>query len=131
MKFRKLVRFLLIGLAALAVTNLVTAIADANTVPSLRMGDQSSPVTANDIKPPECAALNLSNIVSGSGIITGTPGNDLIVGGPGTDVIDGLGGNDCILSRGGDDTLDGNTGTDVCVGGAGNATFLNCETTFP
>ncbi|HTX91747.1 MAG TPA: hypothetical protein VMC09_11100 [Anaerolineales bacterium] len=131
MRFRTIAKFLLLGIAALVITNLVSAIADSNTVPPIRLGDQSRPLTADDVKPPECAGLDLTDIVSGSGTITGTPGNDLILGSPGDDVIDGLGGNDCIIGRGGDDLLDGNAGVDVCIGGIGNTTFIDCETSIP
>jgi Ca2+-binding RTX toxin-like protein len=131
MKFRRVAGFVAIGLVILVVTNMIAAMADTNTVPQLQMEDQSQPVKANDVKPPECAALDLANIVSGSGTITGTPGNDLILGSPADDVIDGMGGDDCILGRGGADTLDGNDGVDVCIAGPGNSTFLNCESTFP
>ena len=96
-------------------------------VPSSGLGMQSKQVTANTIKPDACAGFNLSNIVSGSGTITGTPGNDLILGSSSMDTIDGLGGDDCILAGGGDDTIDGNSGTDICLGGPGADTFLSCE----
>lgn len=56
-------------------------------------------------------------LVSGSGTLTGTDGNDLILGSPGADIIDGNGGNDCIVGGGGDDSLNGNNGNDVCLGG--------------
>lgn len=131
MKGRTLVRFLMIGLLALLVANLATAMADANTVPPVNLGDQSQAVTANDLKPSECAGLNLTEIITGSGTITGTPGNDLIVGSPGADIIQGLGGNDCIVGRGGADTLDGGSGGDVCIGEGGIATFTDCEVTYP
>ena len=84
-------------------------------------------MTAEELRPAECAGLMLTNVVTGAGAITGTAGNDLILGSGGADTIDGGGGNDCILGGGGDDQLDGGEGTDVCLGGAGSNTFSNCE----
>ena len=56
-----------------------------------------SSITANMLKPAECAGLDLTRIVNGSGTFSGTPENDLITGSVGIDTVDGLGGNDCIL----------------------------------
>lgn len=93
--------------------------------------DQSfSPITADDLKPPECAGLPLTEIVTGSGRITGTPGNDLLLGSAGPDEIDGRPGDDCLLGGAGNDTLDGGPGTDVCLGGSGANVFRRCETTI-
>jgi Ca2+-binding RTX toxin-like protein len=84
--------------------------------------------TANQLKPPACAALDLNAVSVGGGggggglstLILGTPGNDNLVG---------ASGNDCIVGGGGNDRLNGNSGTDVCIGGAGNDTFHHsCET---
>jgi Ca2+-binding RTX toxin-like protein len=123
-------QILMIGFTMLIVMSVVVAAAAANTVPAIRLDDQSLSVTANDLKPASCAALYLTNIVSGSGTITGTNENDLIIGGPGNDTIDGLGGDDCILADDGDDTIDGSSDTDVCIGGSGDDIFSNCETTI-
>src|SRR5262245_55367807 len=51
--------------------------------------------------------------VSGSGVITGTPGDDVICGSDLADVISGLGGNDTIIPGAGDDVIDGGLGTDT------------------
>ena len=91
------------------------------------VGQQSVLVTAEDIKPAACSALFLTNIVSGSGVLTGTAGNDLIIGSTGVDFIDGLGGNDCILGSVDVDTITGNEGNDVCLGGSGIDVFISCE----
>jgi Ca2+-binding RTX toxin-like protein len=131
MRVRTIAKFLMTGLLLLAVANLVTAIADANTVPPISLGDQSRALTANDVKPPECAGLDLVDVIGGSGIIDGTPGNDLILGSPGVDTIFGAGGDDCILGRGGADTLDGGPGEDICSGGTDPVTYTDCETILP
>jgi Ca2+-binding RTX toxin-like protein len=115
------------SLVMLVMVSVFTALSAGITVPSSNVGTRSTSVTANSIKPDACIGINLSNIVSGAGIVTGTPGNDLILGSPDTDTIDGLGGDDCILGGGGDDVIDGNSGTDICLGGPGLDTFLNCE----
>jgi len=60
--------------------------------------------------------------VTGSGEVTGTPGNDVICGGPNGDTIDGLGGDDLVLGGGGNDTLVGASGRDTLNGGPGRDT---------
>jgi Ca2+-binding RTX toxin-like protein len=128
MKPRIVFRIVLFGLIALVLVSVATAFAAGITTEPTNIGLQPVPVTAEDIKPAACSALTLTNIVSGTGIITGTSGNDLIIGSSGNDIIDGLGGNDCILGGGGDDIIDGNDGTDICIGGPGNDSASNCET---
>lgn len=119
------------GLMAMILASVVTAIAATNSVPSSHLTDQSRPITANDLKPSQCAALNLTEIVVGSGKFSGTDANELILGGPDADTIDGKGGSDCILGGGGNDDIDGGSGTDVCIGGPGTDTFSRCETQIP
>jgi len=115
------------GSFLLILASIVSAFAAGISMPSSNVGQQSIPVTAEDIKPPACDALDLTSIVSGSGSLTGTAANDLIIGSAGADSIDGSGGDDCILGGGGDDSLIGNDGNDVCLGGPGSNTFTNCE----
>ena len=115
------------GLLALILVSLTSAFAAGMSVPSSNVGQRSIPVTANDIKPPDCGALYLTTVVSGSGTLTGTSANDLIIGSAGADTIDGLGGNDCILGGGGDDIVAGAEGNDICVGGVGSDIFTDCE----
>jgi hypothetical protein len=99
----------------------------ANVVAGSRAGISDSAVTANDLKPPECAALNLS-VVRGPAPGGGNA-NALIVGTAAGESINGNGGDDCILGGGGNDSLRGNGGKDVCVGGPGTDTFHStCET---
>jgi Ca2+-binding RTX toxin-like protein len=120
-------RLVFLGLLALLVLSMGSAFAAGMSVPVSNIGQQSVPVAAEDIKPAACSALYLVNIVSGSGVLTGTTGNDLIIGSLGVDFIDGLGGDDCILGSGGDDSLTGSEANDVCLGGAGNDVFFDCE----
>ena len=121
------IKLVTLGLVTLILINVVTAIAATNTVPPTKADTSSAGVGANHFKPSACSGLYLSGIVTGSGIITGTAGNDLILGSSAGDSIDGLGGNDCILGGGGDDFITGNEGTDSCLGGPGSDTFIDCE----
>ena len=144
MKPSRLFRFAGIFLIALIAVNVASAFAAANSVPASRLDDDSIPITANALKPAECAALNLTNIdVAGNGtagndLILGTAGNDslrgsdgddCIVGGGGDDTLDGQKGNDIVLGQGGNDSLKGSQDTDICDGGAGtDSGHKSCET---
>jgi len=144
MKPSRLFRFAGIFLFALIAVNVASAFAAANSVPATRLDDDAFPITANDLKPSECAALNLTNIVvggngtAGNDLILGTAGNDTlrggngddcIVGGGGNDRLDGQRGNDILLGQDGNDRLRGSQDTDICDGGAGTDTGHNsCET---
>jgi Ca2+-binding RTX toxin-like protein len=137
MNTRLLSRLIVFALVVLVLASVLTADAAANTVPQTRLTDQSRAITVNDLKPPECAGINLNNIVvcTGTGICSGTGGNDLILGTAGSDTglngrIVGGNGNDCILGGAGNDDLRGQGGNnDVCIGGPGNDTLnANCET---
>ncbi len=124
----------LAGLLALIFVGVMSALAASNTVPVSRLTDQRHAITANALRPTECAALTLVNLVvcpSGGGDCTGTNQADLILGSPNADRINGRPGSDCILGGGGDDTIDGFAGSDVCIGGPGNDTFNRCETIYP
>jgi Ca2+-binding RTX toxin-like protein len=120
-------RFLIFGLVALIIINLATAFAATNTIQATNVTNQMISVGINDLKPSTCTGWPLTNLVTGTGTITGTEGNDLILGSSGVDTIDGLGGDDCILGGGGDDQITGGDGTDVCIGGPGSDTFIACE----
>jgi hemolysin type calcium-binding protein len=127
MRISIVLRLVILGLLALIFVSVVSAFAAGVSLPSSNVGQQSMPVTAEDIKPPACKALYLTNIVSGSGTLIGTAANDLIIGSAGVDTIDGLGGNDCILGGNGDDLITGGDGTDICLGGSGTDIFSTCE----
>ena len=112
---------------AVIIAGVATAFAANLEVSPSNLGQASLAVTANDLKPAACSALYLTNIISGSGTLTGSSGNDLIVGASGADLIDGVGGDDCILAGEGDDTITGGDGNDICLGGPGTDTFSTCE----
>lgn len=120
-------RLLFFGLLTLILVSIMSAFAAGMIVPSSNVGQDSAPVTAEQVKPPACDPLYLTQIISGSGTLMGTPGNDLITGSAGADVIDGSGGDDCILGGGGDDQITGSDGTDICLGGTGTNIFTECE----
>ncbi len=115
--------------ATIALSGLL-GLTNANSVPSSKAADRSQAITANTLKPTECAGLTLSNLVYGSGTINGTNAADLILGGSAIDTISGSQSTDCILGGGGDDSINGGNGSDVCIGGPGTDTFTNCETQY-
>jgi Ca2+-binding RTX toxin-like protein len=124
---RHSVRGALVGLAF--VFTLGIALTATNVVPASRAGSTNAGApTANQLKPPQCAALDLSNVVVGSGTVVGTGAGDLIIGSPGPDTLRGKGVSDCILGGAGDDFLKGEGGNDVCIGGPGLDTFAACRT---
>jgi len=120
-------RLVWFGLISLILISAITAFSAGVSVSNTTLGTDSSSVSANRVKPEACAGLNLTNIVTGAGTVTGTTGNDLILGSSGADTIDGLGGDDCILGGDGDDIINGNSDTDICLGGPGVDSFTNCE----
>jgi len=128
MKISAVFQITLIGLLALIIVSMMTAVAAGIEIESNNAGFSSIPVYAEDIKPPACSAIHLDNIVSGAGAIVGTEGNDLIIGSTGADTISALGGNDCVLGGSGDDQISGGDGTDICIGSSGTDTFDACET---
>ena len=109
----------MLGLLLLAAGTL-GAFATTNTVPDTRVDDLSQAITANALRPSDCAVLNLTNIVVGSGGLNGSNGNDLILGSAGDDTIRGRLGTDCILGGAGNDDIEGNQGGDIILAGDGD-----------
>jgi Ca2+-binding RTX toxin-like protein len=128
MRFSLTIKLFALGSLALIVSSIISAFAAGISIPASNIEKQSITVTAEDIKPAACAGLSLTDTISGSGTLTGTPANELIIGSALADTIDGAGGNDCILGGSGDDTITGNDGIDVCLGGPGTDGFVTCET---
>jgi Ca2+-binding RTX toxin-like protein len=112
--------------AALVIANTMLALTATNSVPPSAADNPVADVDANDLKPPECAALDLTR-VEGGPLVTGSAANDLLLGTELGEVIDGNGGDDCIVGGPGADTLSGGPGTDVCLGGPDTDTFIGCE----
>ena len=102
-----------------------------NVVPSSRAGSTNGArPTANQLKPPACAALDLTIATSGGG--GGGGQNALRLGTAGNDTLTGGAGDDCLVGGAGNDRLIGNGGTDVCIGGPGNDNLHgSCETQIP
>lgn len=118
-----------VGIAVVIVAVVPSpALAARIDVQVTRVSRVVKPIGANDLKPPQCAALTLTNLVIGTG---GTNSADLVLGGPGLDTLNGNAGDDCLLGGGGIDTIAGGPGTDVCIGGPGLDVFDlfgSCET---
>jgi Ca2+-binding RTX toxin-like protein len=155
MTSRVLLRLALPIALALILVSMFDVLAATNMVGSTGADDLTTPITPNDLKPPECAALALTSFAVGSGNFSGHGGNTLVLGSAGADTIKGQGGNDCIIGGGGDDNLQGQAGSDVLIGGPGADTlnggngadvcygynrttsgggidtFVGCETQFP
>lgn len=132
MILRTLYRLLPIAWIVLLLASVFSAVAAANTVPTSRLTDQTRAIDANALKPPQCSALTLTDIVicpSTGGTCDGTNASELILGSPLIDDIRGGKGDDCILGGGGDDAMRGEQDTDVCIGGPGSDSFHpTCET---
>lgn len=117
---------LALALMAAATFVLVTGVAASNIVPPSHAGATSQLVTANSLKPAQCAALNLSVVVSGPDN-SGATANQLLLAGPADTAVVGGSGDDCIVASTSAATIDGGTGTNVCFGGS-TTVFTNCQT---
>jgi Ca2+-binding RTX toxin-like protein len=118
---RKIAIALATGVFALSMLAIYTA---AVAVPASNADLISRATNANDLKPPQCAGINLTNLVTGSGVIRGTAGNDLMLGSGNRDRFRGNGGTDCMVGGGGNDVFWGNGpgAGDVCIAGPGGGT---------
>ena len=119
--------------AALTMLPLVcflgVALGASTVVPATNAGRRTDSITANKLKPEACSALTLSDVTTGTGVISDGGASDLVLGSAIVDTMRGNGGNDCILGGGGIDSLRGDGGIDVCIGGPGADTFhSSCET---
>ena len=149
--WRPIAAFTVLIFSILVVISVIGAFAAANTVPSTLADKNSIGLGVNELQPPECVGLGLTNIVDIGAGETGTSANDLILGTDKADTeIRGGAGNDCILGgkgnerqkigkdwgpgiygEEGDDVIIGGPGNhDHCDGGPGNDTYYSCETTY-
>ena len=127
MSLRRPARVALLGV--LLVFLLGSVATATNAVPRTKADTVQNPrPTANQLKPPACAGLNLTGIVTGSGSFSDNNDSHLVLGSSGINIIQGNGGNDCIVSGDGLDIINGGSGTDVCIGGPSLDIFLACET---
>jgi hypothetical protein len=113
----RLFRFIIPISLILILSSAVFALTATNSVASSSASESSHTPTANEMKPSECDALDLTTIVTGG---NGTNGNDLILGTAGNDNINGKQGDDCIVGGDGDDRIKGGQDNDVLLGGAGD-----------
>lgn len=132
--FRRLRYMVAVGLLVIVASSTGWSFAAENIIQPSTIGYASVPITANQLKPPECAFLDLTNyiVIVGNGAIQGTDGNDLILGSAGKDNIHGNGGDDCIVGGGGGDQIFGDAGNDVCIGGGDKKDkFHDCTVIVP
>jgi Ca2+-binding RTX toxin-like protein len=120
---RRLLRLALPIVLVLMLASIFDALAAANLVGATGADDLTTPITANSLKPPECAALTLTTVIVGSGSFSGGGSSALILGSAGADTIRGQGGSDCIIGGGGNDDLRGGPGTEILLGGPGADTL--------
>jgi hypothetical protein len=101
MNTRLLSRLAVFVLVLLVVVSIITASAAANTVPTSHLTDQTTAITASNLKPTQCASYNLTVLlVCGSaGTCNGTNSNELILGSTTTTRINGRAGTDCCIGR--------------------------------
>ena len=138
-RFRHLIRQIslmtLTTFLVVVFVSVITAVSATNIVSGGQVGETNRGITTNELKPPECAGINIpdGNIVDlGAGENPST-GNDLILGTTGVDVLialfQDLEGSDCILGGGAGDSawfwifhlgLNGGPGNDVILGGPGD-----------
>jgi Ca2+-binding RTX toxin-like protein len=131
------------SLLILILISLFSIFAASVSVAATGLAAVSHTTNVNELKPAECASLNLTNLIingnggSGNDLIFGTAedntldgggGNDCMVGGDGVDVLSGGDGDDVLLGGAGADELNGDAGTDTCYGGPDVDLFATCET---
>jgi hypothetical protein len=102
MKTRLISWFAGLVLFILVIASILTTAAASNTVPPTRLTDQTIPITANDIKPPQCKALDLGGIFICTKPNCQAPGPDmLVIGTSKTKKLDGGGGESCCVGDAG------------------------------
>lgn len=121
-------RAMLLLVVVVIGTFVVSAATAANTVPGSKAMVVDHAVTANQLKPAQCASLDLANVVTGGLIVTGTSDNDLVLGSATSTALEGGAGDDCLVGGLLGETLVGGAGYDVCIGGSGINIFdPSCE----
>lgn len=109
--------------AVLAVSAAALGVFTAsNTVPATNLGQQQIAITANQLKPAACSAINLVDVIwATTTTVTGTAGNDLILARGTATTLTGGGGVDCMIGGAGVDSFNGNgkSAGDVCIGNGG------------
>jgi hypothetical protein len=105
------------GLVVAAIAaSLVVSFTAGNTVPASNVGSSVRPRLISQLAPAGCASLNVTGLVTGSGVFSNSLSNVLVLGSGGADTITDTGSGNCIVSGGGSDTITG-TATDICITG--------------
>lgn len=102
-------------LMVMIIASITSAVAASNTVPPTRLSDTSQSITANNLKPPACAGLNLTSIWVCDKNNCKPTGTDVLV--LGTDTTKRIDGSSV-------------TGNSCCVGAPGT-TINNCTVQVP
>ncbi len=151
MSAKRLIFLLGLGLVVLVSFSLAAALSAANLVVPSRAEDYNEAITAETLKPTECAGLTLTRLVVLARGDLPSGANELILGTPANDLVLKSGGSDCILGGNGNDDLSGGAGMDVLLGGPGDDSlnggggngdrchgggqpgdkFKSCETIYP
>lgn len=93
-----------LGIFILIFVSVISTVAAANIVPQTRLATRNEEVTANTLKPAQCAGLDLSNITTcTSKVCNGSTNNELILSSPDTSKVNGKGGTDCCVGAPGTD----------------------------
>ena len=105
------------GIVVLAIAaSLVVSFTASNTVPASTVGSSVQHRLISQLAPAGCASLNLTGLVTGSGVFGNGLSNVLLLGSSGSDTITDTGAGNCIVSGGGADSITGSA-TDICISG--------------
>ena len=101
MNTRLLSRLAVFALILLVVVSIITASAAANTVPTSHLTDQTTAITANNLKPSQCASYNLTDILvcGSSPTCNGNNTDELILGSSSTNKINGHACSNCCIGK--------------------------------
>ena len=99
-----------------AVVTLSASFTASTNVPASRAGTSTQPRTVAQLAPAVCSALNVTNLVRGTGTFSNSVSHSLVLGGAGTDTITDTGTDDCIVAGAGNNSTLG-TASDICVSG--------------
>lgn len=118
----------LLALPVLAALLLGYALTASNTVAASNAGTTALSITPNTLKPPECAAITLTSLVTGSGgNVESFTGGSLIIGSASSETLKSSIGNNCVVGGAGTDTVDVRIsgGTEFCI--VSSATVANAR----
>lgn len=109
---------MLLAVCLLASLGLGYSMTASNTVSASNASLSTVGITPNTLKPPECAGVNLTSLVTGSGgnVVSNT-GASLIVGSAAAETLKSSLGDNCVVGGAGTDTVDVRItgGTEICI----------------